>query len=98
MGKIKDYIHDLAELAAEALSTNLKPEHLDHVIQEQIKTEDEWDFYLAHKDLITSMAIEMLDDQDDEPWTDPAGGTHYPGEDPAAMYESIIMQSIEDFE
>jgi len=107
MGKIKEYILELSEIVDQLYADGVEERELDGYMEEELDS-DKFAFYLENKDFIIAIAEEMSNvisddnnDDEDEAWVDPAGGTHYPGEDPAAMYESkdeIIMTHINEFE
>lgn len=98
MNRIKEFISDVAELAGGLMQSHVPLSELDNELRRNYLTPEEWQMYIKNRDLIISKATGEF--EDDEPWTDPAGGQHYPGDDPAAMYESldIIMPGLDTFE
>lgn len=99
MGKIKEALYDIAETKAQLSKENMKPEHIEMELRDIIGP-DMFELYLDNIEFVDEMVEDMMEDGqgEDESWTDPAGGVHGPGDDPAAMYESLHMPYIEDFE
>lgn len=95
MGRVKEALYDIAEVIAGLITDGIKPDELNIELREILGI-DKFEWYLENEDIVDEMVDAILTD-DDEPWTDPAGGTHQPGEDPAAMYEGIAMPSVNEF-
>lgn len=101
MGKIKERIYDLAELAYQIMDAGATDQEVDEYVESQISPE-EYEFYHAHKDIIMDMLPYMdkgFDEDDDLTADDYDMGDEDPnpsGLTPRdyGMDESYIMESL----
>ena len=67
MGAIKEKIHELAEIAEQIIDSGASDEQLDAMMKKTLQYDDEYEFYLAHKDVIHEiLGWEPEEDDDDE--------------------------------